>query len=275
MPLDLSAFDRMMPKAVAHFWKARALAAGRQKERGIADQGSRTSVTAGKNLDGFVAMVRELVISNGLDKSDVCCDGRALATIPGYYRPTKNWDLLIISRGRLVAAIEFKSQVGPSFGNNFSNRVQEALGSATDVNAAFREGAFGESTKPFLGYFFVVEECPKSTTPVKFASPHFPAMPDFENTSDVDRYNILCRKLVQEQLYDAAALLLTDKATGKAGKFRVASELTDPMRFARAGGPGGGHGAEPVAARSSFPKRLQGARISEISKVSPDVQAAA
>jgi hypothetical protein len=59
-------------------------------------------------------------------------------------------------------------------------------------------------------------------------------MPDFENTSDADRYNILCHKLVQEQLYDAAALLLTDMQTGGKGKFRVASELTDPKRFAAA-----------------------------------------
>jgi hypothetical protein len=39
---------------------------------------------------------------------------------------------------------------------------------------------------------------------------------------------------VQEQLYDEAALLLTDKQAGKTGKFRVASELTDAMRFAAA-----------------------------------------
>ncbi|MHC4716289.1 MAG: PaeR7I family type II restriction endonuclease, partial [Planctomycetota bacterium] len=139
-------------------------------------------------------------IDNGIAGRAVYTDARAELSIPGFYRPTKSWDLLVVSHNQLVAAIEFKSQVGPSFGNNFNNRVEEALGNATDLNTAFREGAFGEGAKPFLGYFFVLEECPQSTAPVRFSSPHFPAMPEFENASYADRYEILCRKLVQEQL---------------------------------------------------------------------------
>ena len=232
MSVDISAMDPMMPKAVKHFWKARMLAAKSQKRRGQADQGNRSSVTAGKNMDGFIAMVREIIVNNGIPKEDVHISGRADVTIPGFYRPTKNWDLLVVSRGQLVAAIEFKSQVGPSFGNNFNNRVEEALGNAADLNTAFREGVFGESAKPFFGYFFVLEQCPKSTTPVRFTSPHFPAMPEFENTSYAARYEILCRKLVQERLYDAAALVLTTAQAATTGAFRTASELTSPHRFA-------------------------------------------
>jgi len=232
MAIDLSSLARTMPEAVKHFWKARTLAAESQKKRGVADQGNRSGVTAGKNLDGFVAIVRAIIVDNGIAKADVHCDGRAEMTIPGFYRPTKNWDLLVVSRGQLVAAIEFKSQVGPSFGNNFNNRVEEALGNAADLNTAFRESVFGESAKPFVGYFFVLEECPKSTTPVKFTSPHFPAMPEFESTSYAARYEILCRKLVQEQVYDAAALVLTDRSAATTGQFRTASELTSPHRFA-------------------------------------------
>jgi hypothetical protein len=145
MAVDLSALDRTMAKAVRHFWKARMLAAESQKKRGVADQGNRSSVTAGKNLDGFVAMVREIIVDNGIADADVYSDGCLEVTIPGFYRPTKNWDLMVVSRGQLVAAIEFKSQVGPSFGNNFNNRVEEALGNATDLNTAYREGVFGES----------------------------------------------------------------------------------------------------------------------------------
>jgi hypothetical protein len=52
--------------------------------------------------------------------------------LPGWYRPEKKWDLLIVSDGKLLAGIEFKSQVG-SFGNNYNNRTEEAIGSATDI----------------------------------------------------------------------------------------------------------------------------------------------
>lgn len=47
-----------------------------------------------------------------------------------YFRPNKKWDLLVVDNNELVIAIEFKSQVGPSFGNNFNNRTEEAMGSA-------------------------------------------------------------------------------------------------------------------------------------------------
>ena len=83
--------------------------------------------------------------------------------LPGFYRPTKSWDLVVIENDILVAAIEFKSQVGPSFGNNFNNRTEEALGNAVDVWRAYEEGTFG-SVRPWLGYIFFLEEAKKSTT---------------------------------------------------------------------------------------------------------------
>lgn len=232
MAIDLSALDRTMPKAVKHFWTDRARAARRgQTKRGTSDRGGRGGDTAGKNMDGFIAMVRQIILDNGLAMADVFSHKRTDVTIPGFYRPVKSWDLLVVSKGALVAAIEFKSQVGPSFGNSFNNRVEEALGNAADLNTAFREGVFGESSKPFVGYFFVLEECAASTTPVKVTSPHFAPMAEFENTSYAARYEILCRKLVHEQLYDAAALVLTDRDTATRGAFRTASDLTSPRRF--------------------------------------------
>ena len=58
--------------------------------------------------------------------------------LPGFYRPTKKWDLVVVRDGRLCAAIEMKSQVGPSFGNNFNNRTEEAVGSSVDLWRAYQ-----------------------------------------------------------------------------------------------------------------------------------------
>jgi len=234
MALNLTALDKLAPAAVRHFWRTRTQAAKKQQARGSRDQGNRSNVTSGKNLDGFRNLVRQLIIDNGADQSVVFTQGRAKLTIPGFYRPVKNWDLLVVKGNQLLAAIEFKSQVGPSFGNNFNNRVEEAIGNATDLNTAFREGVFGESPKPFLGYFFILEECDKSMTGVRFTSPHFKALNEFKNASYAIRYEILCRKLVQEQLYDAAALLLSTKDAENSGGYRCLSELTSAKRFAAA-----------------------------------------
>ncbi|HID99219.1 MAG TPA: restriction endonuclease, partial [Thiotrichaceae bacterium] len=174
--------------AVIHFWQSRTEAVKRQKARRITDQGKRSDVTSGKHLDGFIKLAKQIIIDNGIEEIEVYTKGKISLTIPGFFRPTKTWDLLVVSQNRLLAAIELKSQVGPSFGNNFNNRVEEALGNATDLNTAYREGVFGESSKPFVGYVFVLEECEKSLTPVKFSSPHFRTLKEFEKTSYAQRY---------------------------------------------------------------------------------------
>jgi hypothetical protein len=128
--------------------------------------------------------------------------------LPGYFRAEKKWDLIVVSGGQLIAALEFKSQVGPSFGNNFNNRSEEALGNAVDIWTAYREGRFGTSPRPFLGYFFLLEDCPKVHLPVRLAEPHFPADSIFQGASYAKRYELLCRRLVRERNYDAACLTL-------------------------------------------------------------------
>ena len=232
MSASIDTFHDMTAAAVSHFWGERERAKLRQKERGVRDQGNRAGVTAGKNLDGFVDMVRSIVNENGVSDSDIVTNGRTNLTIPGFFRPVKNWDLLVVRQQKLLAAIEFKSQVGPSFGNNFNNRVEEALGNATDLNTAFREGAFGESARPFVGYLFVLEDCLKSRKPIRINSPHFPEFDEFKEASYADRYEILCRKLVQEHLYDAAALVMSDNHNGPNGIWSDMSELTSARRFA-------------------------------------------
>ena len=122
----------------------------------------------------------------------------------------------------LIAAIEFKSQVG-SFGNNYNNRTEEALGSATDIWAAYREGAFKPSSRPWLGYLMLLEEAPDSVRPVRAQEPHFKVFPEFRAASYAKRYEILLTKLVRERLYDSACFLLSDRNTGPTGGYREPS----------------------------------------------------
>jgi hypothetical protein len=115
MALDLVNFEQKARKAVKAFWGNREAARQKQIESGKADQGERAGVTAGKNMDGFLALVLDIVRANGLAHAQIH-QKRAVLTLPGYFRPTKLWDLLVTHKGELIAAIELKSQVGPSFG---------------------------------------------------------------------------------------------------------------------------------------------------------------
>jgi hypothetical protein len=119
MTLDLVDYEHKAYEAVKAFWISREAARQKQIESGKADQGERAGVTAGKNMDGFLALVLSVVRANGLAHAEIHRN-RAMLALPGYFRPTKLWDLLVVYKGELIAAIELKSQVG-SFGNNFNN----------------------------------------------------------------------------------------------------------------------------------------------------------
>lgn len=230
MSIDLADYQIQAREAVKAFWGNRDAARRKQIESGKTDQGERAGVTAGKNMDGFLALMKEIVRRNGLVDAEICLQ-RQLLTLPGYFRPTKLWDMLVMNHGRLVAAMELKSQVGPSFGNNFNNRTEEAIGTAVDLRTAYREGAFGESPRPFIGWLMLVEDCAASRTPVRDKSPHFSVFPEFSNASYADRYNILCRKLVQEQLYTTASVLLSPRSAVNSGEYTELSELTSLKTF--------------------------------------------
>ena len=230
MGLDLANYEEKAQLAVKAFWGGRESAAQKQLVSGKADQGSRGAVTGGKNMDGFVQIVTDLVRANGFAHADIHLERKVL-TLPGYFRPTKLWDLVVLHKGKLIAAIEFKSQVGPSFGNNFNNRTEEAIGTAHDLWTAYREGAFGEAPKPFIGWLMLVEDAPESRSAVRDSSPHFAVFSDFQKASYLDRYNILCKKLVQEQLYTCAAILASPKSASSDGAFAELSEMTSLKTF--------------------------------------------
>lgn len=233
MALDLADYENKARDAVMAFWGNREKARQKQREAGKADQGERAGVTAGKNMDGFIALVKDIVCANGLEHADIHQERRVL-TLPGYFRPTKLWDLLVINEGRLIAALEFKSQIGPSFGNNFNNRTEEAIGTAHDLWTAYREGAFGEQSRPFLGWLMLLEDCPRSTSPVKDSSPHFAMFPEFKAASYAQRYNILCQKLVKEQLYTVASVLTSPRDAVDTGAYTELSEMTGLRTFVSA-----------------------------------------
>jgi len=230
MGIDLADYENKAREAVKAFWGNREAARRKQIESGKADQGERAGVTGGKNMDGFLALVKDVVRLNGLDHADICVK-RQVLTLPGYFRPTKLWDMLVMNEGRLVAAVEFKSQVGPSFGNNFNNRTEEAIGTAVDLWTAFREGGLGNNPRPFVGWLMMVEDCAGSRVPVRESSPHFPVFKEFNNASYSERYDILCRKLVQEQLYTTATFLLSPREACTTGEYTELSELTGLRTF--------------------------------------------
>lgn len=228
-------FDAKLALAVQTFWLTRKGAAS------ASQGGTRGAVISGKNMDGFIELVRSVASHVKLPPEAVLTRKRDVI-LPGYFRATKNWDVLIIHQRRLLAVWEFKSQVG-SFGNNFNNRTEEAIGSAADLWVASRHGAFtpggnpggamllaepdadtpllnpafqADPRPPFLGWLMLLEDCQGSTTPVSVKEPNYSVFPEFKGASYAERYRLLCERMVARRLYSGAALLLSDAANGGA-----------------------------------------------------------
>ena len=232
MALDLADYETQARDATMAFWGNRQKALKAKADAGKSDTGERGAVTAGKTMDGFTALIMDLVDANGLGRAEIYQE-RGVLTLPGFFRPTKLWDLLVILDGRLIAAVEMKSHVGPSFGNNSNNRAEEAIGTAHDFWTAYREGAFGaEAPRPFVGWLVMVEDAEESRRPAqRLLSTHFPIFEEFRNVSYLQRYDLLCQKLVRENLYTAACLLASPRSAVATGELASFSELTSLRSF--------------------------------------------
>jgi len=227
----LDDIDKDVAQAVSHYWFTRKAQKDKQKMRGVSDAGLRSAVTGGAQMDGFITLFTDLIVDAGIDNQHIY-EKKALE-LPGFFRPTKEWDLLVIKNGQLIVAIEAKSQVGPSFGNNFNNRTEEAMGSALDLWTAFREGAFNSGVQPFLGYFFMLEDCQASNRPVKVREPHFRVFPEFVGASYMKRYELFCRKLTLERHYTSSSFITSESETGLKGVYREPANDLSFKIFAR------------------------------------------
>lgn len=218
----LKNLSERVSKAVASYWLTREIQAKKQKISGRADQGLRSAVTGGAQMDGFISLLTEIIVDTGIDEKYIFHNQNL--ELPGFFRPTKEWDLLIVRDEQLIAVLEAKSQVGPSFGNNFNNRTEEAMGSAIDLWTAYREGAFNKTVKPWLGYLFLLEDCKESQKPVRVKEPHFEVFPEFKNASYAKRYELFCRKLMRERHYNCSSFMMSNRKDGLKGIYSEPSE---------------------------------------------------
>ena len=125
-------------------------------------------------------------------------------------------------KGALVAALEFKSQVG-SVGKNINNRFEEALGTGTDTWAAqVKSKTYGE-VPPWLGYVFVLREDAETERPNRSVKALFPVDPVFKGMSYNQRYQEMLSRFLGDNIYQAG-WFITTRVDG-AGKVSYAEPL--------------------------------------------------
>ena len=196
-------------EALAAYWGRKDLQNENSRIAGKVGAGTAGSVRGGHQFDPVAATLAKPFIEGGYAPHDVRIEGKL--TLPGYYRPSKDWDVIITNRGTVAAAFELKALGGPSFGNNANNRIEEALGSATDTHQACVDGRFGAEL-PWLGYLIVVEDHAKSRRPSRPKSVVAGDLdPAWVGSSYQQRIALGVERMVAQRVYDAACVLVSNK----------------------------------------------------------------
>ena len=96
MSVFLDRIETRLKKAVSHYWTTRRQQGVGRKAK---DTGARSMVTGGKQMNGFATLVADVLCENGMCKTDIHLDSKL--QLPGFFRPTKKWDLVVVHRGHL------------------------------------------------------------------------------------------------------------------------------------------------------------------------------
>ncbi|MCI0386360.1 PaeR7I family type II restriction endonuclease [Streptomyces sp. CNQ085] len=227
--------------AIAAYWGAKQMQGEQSMIRDAVGAGTAGTVRGGKHFDAIAALLAKFFLDAGYPPESIRVTKSQGLALPGYYRPQKQWDVVVVHEGVLIAAFELKGLGGPSYGNNYNNRVEEALGSAVDLRRAALAGLFPKE-KPRLGYFFIMQDGGGSRSPVKIAKGGLPVDAMWHGTSYQDRFGTFCQRLVDEQLYDAVCY--------------VASSLENPSPIEPVDSLDWRHFAAAINARLTYLKSL-------------------
>jgi restriction endonuclease XhoI-like protein len=184
--------------AFAKFWT--------QREDRLTTSGRPNYTAFSTGKDPLLDLVEDELIRAGLHRSHIHRNERI--DLPGSYNPTpKRRDLVVLDDGVPIAVVNFKTVIGPAFGNNFNNRVQEILGDAVDLGRPY-ETEMLRALKPCLALFFALEDCEKSNTTIRTGHSGFACGPSFpDEISYKDRYRIFFERLIRDGRYDAICYL--------------------------------------------------------------------
>ena len=198
-------YSEQFAAAIKDYWQVKAS----QKAASSSD-GKSKDVRAGKHMDDFERLIHTVVTDAGIELDP---QPETKIYLPGYYRETKSWDVVMQYKGHVLAIVEAKSQ-GSSLANNFNNRVEEAIGQAADIWKAHERGFLVSGMRPWVGYLMIVNEDTKTTEPKHLAKgktiPTGMKIDErFDGMSIAERYAEAFGRLDQERMLDATCVAIT------------------------------------------------------------------
>lgn len=196
--------DEILP-LLENWWAEKSSAVAELAARGKSDTGAQARNA--RHMLGLNSFVRQMFIDAGLREDEVETD----VVIPGYFRRSKNWDIVAIHKGRLVGIVEMKSQEkSPS--RNANNRIEEAIGSPIDARTYHEiTPTFGE-LGVWTAWGMIFNRDQEDTTGKQrqgVRSKHFPLDSAFEPFTYARQYGTMIERLISQNIYDAGWMVST------------------------------------------------------------------
>lgn len=176
--------------AVSLWFQAKADAANRSAAAGRPQEGRRSQVTGALHLAGFEELLVEEIHRAGI--YEVAVSRNRGATLAGYYRPSKSWDLLVTHHDNPLLAVEFKSMEG-SEGKNLNNRADEMFGVAEDAKQAGEHGILPATLR--RAFVFIMESNPASNLPRRGVLAHGTPDASFAGLSYLQRMALMLERM--------------------------------------------------------------------------------
>jgi hypothetical protein len=180
-------------------------------------------------LEGFHALVSRILAHNGLPEARV--HTRHGLELPGFFMPTRPWDIVVMHEGRLVAALAIRARTAQSLENGFVALGEEALCTGKEMDALCRKQAFGPGLRPWFGWLVLLEDGSALARPAAMAPTLLQVVPEYRHSTHAEWYGLLLRKLERERIFDACALLLCPEDRQQSDTYREPTRDLGGMRL--------------------------------------------
>ncbi|MFD9068476.1 protein kinase domain-containing protein [Streptomyces lasiicapitis] len=166
------------------------------------------SLRGTEHYNHLLTAISDALIARGVDQTWIR-SGRE-AVLPGSYELGRTtWDIVIFSDDVALAAVTLKQASGPSYGNNFYNRIQELTGNAFAVRQ--HDVQTIEQFRPYLGIFFIIEESKQVNAPLRI--PTESGAKPRSGPSYKERYGNTFAQFCTDGLYDGIAYVAVSKGS--------------------------------------------------------------
>lgn len=180
----------------------------------------------------FANVAGKVALEAGVPDSDIIIptSSRDQRTVlPGNFRPTKNWDFLIIKNRIPLVALEFKS-IMSSFGNNLNNRAEEAVGQGADLNAVLEANEIPLESV-FSGYLMIMADDPASSRSTQMTNlPLHDLLVEMNGLSYQERGDRMCQRLEEDGVWTCTSFATT-VLSQNTGDFSYLTLPNSPVRF--------------------------------------------